>query len=242
MIRLLTLLYPRRCPFCDRILPDDAPQAAFCPQCAGEERRLRHEPPRLPDTEHDFYALSGAGAAYYYADGVRTAILRCKLHDRPWYAQELTDRLAVCLWGAQPARRPGERPVLEPSQLPRFHMIVPVPARVRTPGLPGLPLMAARRLGVLMGVPVAEALTLTRPIRPQKELDRAQRIENVKGAYAARRGAELEGRRVLLVDDVITTGSTASACALALLEGGAQDVFAACIAAQEELPKEKQRK
>ena len=63
-------------------------------------------------------------------------------------------------------------------------------------------------------------------------------MQNAKNAYACRPGTDLSGKRVLLVDDIITTGATASACALALLQAGASDVTAAAIAAVEELPRQ----
>lgn len=112
---LLAFFFPRRCPFCNRVLPYNAPQAAFCAACAETEKRLRHEPPRLPKTEHDFYVLHGAAAAYYYTEEVRRTILACKEYRHPWYARELADRMLVCLWGAEPPRHPGGRPTLEPS-------------------------------------------------------------------------------------------------------------------------------
>ena len=89
----------------------------------------------------------------------------------------------------------------------------------------------ARRLGRVLGVPAASPLRTTRPMRPQKTLDRAARLENTRGAYACRPGTDLSGMRVLLVDDVITTGATVSACALALLQAGAVSVFAVSVAA-----------
>ena len=103
--RLLALLFPRRCPFCGALLGADAVQGTVCPACLPEEMRLQHLPPRLPEGEHAFYALGEAAAAYYYADAVRGAILRCKRGGRPWYAQELADRMAVLIFGALPARR-----------------------------------------------------------------------------------------------------------------------------------------
>ena len=92
----------------------------------------------------------------------------------------------------------------------------------------------ADRLGRVLGIPVRRALTTTRAMRPQKSLDRAARLLNTRGAYACRPGTDLIGQRVLLVDDIITTGATASACALALLQAGAESVFAVSVAASED--------
>jgi predicted amidophosphoribosyltransferase len=58
----------------------------------------------------------------------------------------------------------------------------------------------------------------------QTRLTRSQRAANMRGAFAMRNGAQLDGERVILVDDVFTTGATTSACAQALLAGGAEDV------------------
>ena len=102
------------------------------------------------------------------------------------------------------------------------------------PGVPGLPLLLARRLGKVLGVPVETPLYLKNPGRPQKELTREERLRNAKGAFACQSGADLSGKRVLLVDDIITTGATVSACAMALMQAGAVDVTVVSIAAAEE--------
>ena len=107
--------------------------------------------------------------------------------------------------------------------------------------MPGLPLLLARRLGAVLGVPVETPLYIKRRGRPQKELTREQRLQNARGAFGCRPGTDLTGRRVLLIDDIITTGATASACALALLEAGAVEVTAVAIAAAEELPKSRKK-
>lgn len=218
--RLPNLLFPRRCPFCGSLLGPDALQGTVCPACVPEEMRLQHIPARLPEGEHDFYAVREAAAAYYYEDIVRTAVLRCKRGGCFWYARELADRVAV---------------------LPLYSCIVPVPPRQPLPGMPGLPLLLARRLGAVLGVPVETPLYIKRRGRPQKELTREQRLQNARGAFGCRPGTDLTGRRVLLIDDIITTGATASACALALLEAGAVEVTAVAIAAAEELPKSQKK-
>ena len=94
-----------------------------------------------------------------------------------------------------------------------------------------------KRLSEMLGVPVVRALR-TRRGAAQKGLGRAGRMRNARRAYVCRPGTDLSGKRVLLVDDIITTGATASACALALLQAGASDVTAAAIAAVEELPRQ----
>lgn len=233
-------LYPRRCPFCDGLLGQDAAQGGFCPDCAAEEKRLAHEPPHLPETEHSFYTLNQALAAYYYEGVVRRAILQCKRGGHPWYARELADRMAVRIWGAEAAPRPGLRPqdVLF-AHLPVYQCIVPVPPHQPIPGVPGLPALLARRLGILFQIPVETPLETVPGSAPQKSMSRMERMQNAQKAYRCRSGADLSGKRVLLVDDIITTGATASACALALLKAGAVDVTVAAIAATEELPKEK---
>ena len=154
----------------------------------------------------------------------------------------IADRVAVLVFGALPAKQPGKMPQYAGvTALPLYSCIVPVPPRQPLPGMPGLPLLLARRLGAVLGVPVETPLYIKRRGRPQKELTREQRLQNARGAFGCRPGTDLTGRRVLLIDDIITTGATASACALALLEAGAVEVTAVAIAAAEELPKSRKK-
>ena len=123
---LLALAYPRHCPLCGTVLEQSAWKAAVCRSCIPEAERLRHLPPRLPVTEHAFYAVNTCAAAFYYADSVRHAILLCKENGNPWYARELADLMAVLIFGAQPARAPGYRPVYENlSGISLYSAIVP---------------------------------------------------------------------------------------------------------------------
>ena len=226
----LALLWPRRCPYCGTLLEGQSANGLWCADCDAPVRRLLRPTPRLKTEEHDLYALGGAAAAARYDDEVRYAILRCKLHTCPWYARELADLVAVQVFGAQPNARQG-RPVYE--SLPGFPVssaIVPVPARTRRSF--SMTTALAERLAKILGIPVLHALRTTRPMRPQKGLSRVERLQNTRGAYACRPHIDLQGMRILLVDDVITTGATVSACALALLEGGAESVFAVSVAAE----------
>ena len=78
------------------------------------------------------------------------------------------------------------------------------------------------------GLPWWTLLEQARETATQHNLTRAQRADNVRGAYRAR--AEAAGQRLLLVDDIVTTGATLRACAQALYEAGAQSVGAVCAA------------
>ncbi|HJD20524.1 MAG TPA: ComF family protein [Candidatus Gemmiger faecigallinarum] len=233
--RIAALAYPRRCPLCGEVLGPDAAAGLLCPGCAPAAKALEHTPPRLPATEHSFYAVDGAASAYYYQGEIRHAILRCKMHGSPWAARELADLTAIQVFGAQPAPGPGGIPVYAGAGgLLPGDCIVPVPPRLGAPPGPRLPDRVARRLGQILGLPVYGDLRPTRRMLPQKSLPLAQRLQNQKDGYALRPGSEAAGRRVILVDDVITSGATVSACALALFRGGAADVFAISIAADEE--------
>lgn len=108
-----------------------------------------------------------------------------------------------------------------------WELVVPVPlhpAKRRERGFNQSALLA-RRLASALALPISEsAAQRILPTRTQTRLTRSERQQNVHGAFAARRCAELNGRRVILVDDVFTTGSTTDACAEALRRAGAAEV------------------
>jgi competence protein ComFC len=81
--------------------------------------------------------------------------------------------------------------------------------------------LLAKALSKRTGVPVFAALRRTRPTAVQAGLSNTARRRNVTGAFSSRRARSLKGKHVLLIDDVMTTGSTASACAIALKRAGA---------------------
>jgi competence protein ComFC len=114
----------------------------------------------------------------------------------------------------------------------RFDMIVPVPlhpARERERGFNQAALLAellARRIAV----PLRMALERIRYTRTQTAYDRAERMENLHDAFRLRKNMNVRQLHVLLIDDVLTTGSTLSECARVLKEAGAISVHAATAA------------
>lgn len=108
----------------------------------------------------------------------------------------------------------------------RFDAIVPVPLHWRRQWRRGFNQSAllAEAVARRYGVRITPAVRRIRATTIQAGLSNAKRRANVAGAFRVRRKRDVEGRRVLLVDDVMTTGATASACAAALKRAGARYV------------------
>jgi ComF family protein len=160
----------------------------------------------------------GRWGAFFYAGAVVDAVRKLKFEDRP----ELARPLAA-----------GWAPLLPEIREARVDVLVPVPlhaSRLVERGYNQAALLA-RELGAMLRVPSAP-LILSRPVATgrQTDLPAAARVTNVAGAFRVCRPREVMGRRVLLVDDVETTGATLDACVRALEEAGAARVFAAVIA------------
>ena len=219
---LLHLLFPLRCAGCGRRGMNACPacRAAIpwlgteiCPLCASPSRlgricRACGEGQR---------ALDGARAACRFDGLVRTSIHDLKYRGVRGRAELLGEIAAEAI-----ARRPLAIDVLVPVPLSA--------ARRRERGFNQAELIAAE-IGRLIGVPVAGAsLERVKETPPQVRRSRDERRENVLGAFACRDASQIAGRRIALVDDVMTTGSTLSSAAEALKAAGAARVFGVVVA------------
>jgi ComF family protein len=122
---------------------------------------------------------------------------------------------------------------LRDSGMEAFDLIVPVPlheSRERERGF-NQAFLLAEALGKMRGEPVCkDAIYMKKPTIDQTRLGRQGRFKNLKGSFNTRNGINLNGKRILLIDDVLTTGATADDCARALKEAGAEAVVAATVA------------
>jgi ComF family protein len=106
-------------------------------------------------------------------------------------------------------------------------LVVPVPLQIRRLRERGFnqAVLLAKGVGRLGDMPVDPfVLVRTRWTEPQTSLSRKERKKNLKGAFAVRKPENVRGKKVLLVDDVYTTGSTVNECSRVLLRAGAHSV------------------
>ncbi len=123
----------------------------------------------------------------------------------------------------------NERLAAEPFP-PRFDVVIPVPlhpSKVRRRGFNQAALLAAQAAD--RGPVTVDVLARIRNTRSQAGLNKKERLANVKGAFRVRQGADLEGRSVLLIDDVLTTGATVFECARTLKRAKAAEVYVATL-------------
>jgi ComF family protein len=229
------LLFPRQCAGCGdmgRVRPD----AFWCGPCWDELPWI--QPPWCPicgvpylsvpkDREDAWcgdciggnHVFDAARSAVFYEGKVRQGILQLKFGGKlswvPALSELLFEAIARDAWNDQ------------------VDLITAVPLhrrRLRHRGFNQSSLLAralARRLPKPCRL---DALERNRWTEPQTRLQRAARLENVKGAFTVKHPGEVEGRTVLLVDDVFTTGTTLNECARTLKKAGASAVIALTVA------------
>jgi ComF family protein len=226
---LLDLLLPPYCAHCRRNRVESPDH--FCPECQVGVLRLSSPAcpccalpyPTIDGTDHscadclrDPPPFLWTVAAGLYEETLRDAIWRYKYRrvltlERP-LVRLLADALAPRLDGPTP------------------DLLVPVPLhpfRLRERGY-NQALLLARALGRHFELDVApRLLSRRRPTAQQQGLSAVDRHDNLRDAFALTRS--LDGERVLLVDDVMTTGATARSCAQTLLDGGAKSVSVAVL-------------
>ena len=232
----LDALFPPRCGGCRRFS-----EAVFCERCRSQTVELRGPNCQICGLLFDPLARGAAvcarcraqppaferaRAAWVFEGAPRALIHRFKYERRFALAARLAPPMA---------RTRGAREMLEAWQ-PQF--LVPVPlhaSRLRARGFNQSALLA-RELSLACGVPTLELLQRTRPTPPQVGLARKERQHNVRGAFATDaylwEKHRVKGARILLIDDVFTTGATLGECAQTLQKAGAAAIGALTIARQ----------
>lgn len=218
--RLLNAFFPKRCPFCGSVI---FPQEDCCAGCL----------PRLPraDRSKACYRcgkqrctcgavplLTMTCSSFYYEELACFAVQRLKFGHRPGAA------LALGGFMAETVRETGTA----------WDIVVPIPMTIKKRRHRGYNQaeLLCRVLSERLGIPTVSALCKIRETKAQHTLDAAARASNLSDAYMAD-AAIVQGKRVLLCDDVLTTGATLKEGAKALFQAGALEVGAVTLCSVE---------
>ena len=207
---VLNLIFPGKCTLCGKLLEKE--ETDLCHSC-------RIDSDVCVNYSRKFSFLDSWVAVWYYKGYIRDSLHRFKFgrcrHYAPVYGRMLAMRIRneypdgfdILTWA----------PI---STLRKFRR-----------GYDQVELLA-RAVGAELGMEPVRTLKKVRNNPPQSRISgQAQRKANVLGVYRAVCPDEIKGKRVLLLDDIITTGSTAGECARVLLTAGAREVHCGCIAA-----------
>ena len=203
------LLWPRRCVVCHKLVGPDAER--LCPDCAAAI------PEPISGARRGSHYRRWAAALWYEGD-CRASILRfkfsgCRFYARyygPWLAKAVEERLGrdfdlLTYVAVSPLRR--WRRGYDQSEL------------------------LAQAVGKALGMKPVSTLQKRSRVRPQsRTLGPEERQQNIRGAFRVRDPEAVRGKRILLIDDVLTTGATVSEASRVLLEAGAKSVDVAALA------------
>ena len=204
----LDLLFPPKCHFCRCILPRE--KGGICEDC---RQKLVGMPISVEGTSFRKCVMP-----LRYEGSVRQAITRFKFNDHPEYA----DSFGLLLAAAIQSELAGE-----------YDLITWIPVsrqRLRTRGYDQAGLLA-EAAAKAMGESVVSTLEKVRDNSAQSGMDSADRRKNnVREAYAVSAPEAVTGKRILLIDDILTTGATMNEAAQTLLTAGARSVICAALA------------
>lgn len=207
--RLQNWLFPPKCVLCKKLLTKD--ETDLCTQC-------RSQTPRFENTKIRFSFIAGWTGVWYYKDMVRQSFLRFKFYGKRSYAK---------IYGKMIALK------LVQEQMEGFDILTWIPVSRRRRFARGFDQVELLALEVAkqLGITAVSTLKKIRHTPPQSGLgDAAHRRANVLNAFRLRDQVQVQGKKILLLDDIVTTGATASECARVLMTAGAKEVQLAVLA------------
>lgn len=204
--RAVSFVYPNVCPFCSKVIEYNE---YYCESCKESLPYVRKQT-GICENITRFYICC------FYVQRARNAIFRVKMKkDRgPVYAigKLMSEMLR--------------------DELKTADMLVPVPSGFMSKLKRGFSPaeLIAKRISEFSKTPVIKAVRINSKITEQKQLSSKERIENAKISFYVNPKADVSQKRIILIDDVCTTGSTISVIAQKLSEAGAKEVCAAVFA------------
>lgn len=207
---LMQMFYPPKCILCGKLLSKE--ETDLCHTC-------RENVPEFAKGKFNISFVARWTALWYYTDNVRQSLLRFKFAGRRHYAAVYGRLLAMKLLD---------------RNLDDFDILTWVPISFRRRWKRGFDQveLIAKAVARELGCKATPTLKKIRHNPPQSGIgNAAQRRANVLGVYRVKNREQIAGKRILLLDDIITSGATVSECAKALLSAGAGEVRCAVIAA-----------
>ena len=207
---ILDLLFPPKCVLCHKLLTKQ--ETDLCHSCRENVKLIPKQKRRIP-------FVAQWTAMWYYKEDVKSSIHRMKFFGARHYAE---------IYGRLLSMRIQE---IFPEGFDVLTWVPISPARKKSRGFDQGQLLA-KAVGKELGISPIRTLWKTRDTPPQSGFkDASMRRANVLGAYQVFLPKRFAGKRVLLLDDVITSGSTVSECARMLVTAGAKEVICAAVAA-----------
>lgn len=210
-IAVMELLFPPHCLFCEEIKPF----RGDCPHCVALEQKYR-----LKDGSKLNYLLEKRAAnnlsktisSYIYSNDTADMVARYKFQQHYTMARDMAKIIAT--------------DIIELLGEDCCDVVLPVPAYKKSTNQHSA--LIAKRVAKILSKPyLPEALVKEKKTKPQHELSAEERAKNLAGAFAVKKPNSVKNKRVLLCDDVMTSGNTLNECARVLLDAGALEVLAA---------------
>ena len=206
---LANLLYPRKCVFCGKLLNQE--ELDLCTHC-------KDQLPVFSGSKINLSFLAQWTGLWYYKDVVRESVLRFKFRRCRGYAHT---------YGTLLARK------LQEPEYSQWDVLTWIPISGIRKWFRGYDQaeLIGQAVAKELGIPLMQTLRKVRHTKPQSGMGNvAHRRANILGAYEVVDAALVKRQRILLLDDIVTTGATASEAARTLLIAGAKEVKLATVA------------
>ncbi|MCD8238154.1 MAG: ComF family protein [Clostridiales bacterium] len=197
---ILDIIYPKSCGLCGGLL-DFGSGNVLCKDCNR----------RLEKADFPFKSSSGGISLFPYSGEIRKRIIELKYDGRT----ELCSLFGFLM--AEAFKKSG--------LTADFDEVLAVPASkkgFKARGYNQAELMA-QEVGRYLNIPTGSELVRIKETLPQNKLDQSKRAENIKGAFGVT--GDLRNKKILLIDDIYTTGSTINECKRTLMSAGAESIF-----------------
>lgn len=214
------VFFPRKCIHCGRIIPfsDDFCCRCSLRECAVPENFCLHCNNRECRCEDAQPKLRHISAAFIYTDAAKRLITELKFKRKKYRAELLSEEIA--------------RRVISDFHGVHFDYVTFVPMSSNARKLRGYNQseVLARKVAEKLFLPCRETLIKTKDTPKQHYLNASGRRKNLADAVTLKKGTQAEGKTILILDDIKTTGSTLMVCEDVLLCAGAKDIYCAVAA------------